>query len=78
MANFEQIFFEPCQNFVISIRKLDFYENIIKITITVLKKFFKEAFTQLLIIFSHYSVKMDQSQPAFFFGTEEVLFKESY
>jgi len=36
------------------------------------KIFYNKAFIQLSIIFSCFPVKFNQSQPAFFFGTEEV------
>jgi len=79
IAHFLQIlnkfFFEPFQNFVISIGKLDFYEKVNKITIKVLKKVCKdkEAFLQLLIILSHFPVKTDQSQSAFFSERRKYL-----
>ena len=37
-----------------------------------LKKGYKRASIQLPPILSHFSAKLDQSQSAFFFGTEEV------
>ena len=39
-----------------------------------LKKGYKRASIQLPPILSHFSAKLDQSQSAFFFGTEEVLY----
>ena len=54
---------------------IDFYEKFDKITIKVLRKVYKQAFMPLYPIFSRYSPKIDQSQSAFFFGTEEVFLK---
>ncbi len=54
------------QNFVISIRRVDFFEKLNKIIIKGLKKLLKIAFTHLSIIFSSFHVKIDQSQYAFF------------
>ena len=42
-----------------------------------LKKGYKRASIQLPPILSHFSAKLDQSQSAFFFGTEEVYFSVS-
>ena len=50
-----------------------FWENIDKNQKKVLEKLYKRAFTQLSTILYSFQAKIDQSQPAFFFGTEEVI-----
>jgi hypothetical protein len=74
LDNFELNFFKTVQKFLILSKSIDFYEKFDKITIEVPKMVYREAFMQLSIIFTCFRVKMDQSQPAFFFGTEEVTF----
>ena len=73
MGNFEQKIFWLFWKFIIFLKSIIFIEKFDKISKKVLKKLYKRLFTQLPILFDRFGANRVQSQPAFFFGTEEVL-----